>query len=187
MRKRIAMWIFLLLLAAQAPMHATALARMSLEELSAASDAVVEARCLGNEVRQEGGEIWTFANFQVEGTAKGIVPPLITVRLLGGRLGHLTSHVEGVPQFQPGEEVILFLHRTRAGDFAVTSWMQGTFRIRRDARTGEATVTQDSSGAAVFDPKTRSFRYEGIRRAPLAEFRAHLQAILSRQANGRER
>jgi hypothetical protein len=108
------------------------------------------------------------------------------LRLLGGRWRRVTSHVEGVPEFHAGEEAILFLQRTRAGDFAVTSWMQGTFRVRRDAQSGIATVTQDSSSIAVFDPATRQFRQEGIRRVPLAEFRSHLDAILANERERRE-
>jgi hypothetical protein len=168
------------------PVQATTLARMSLEQLTAAADAVVQARCLGNETRREAGEVWTFASFEVEEAMKGLVPRLITVRLLGGRWGQWSVRIEGVPEFRTGEEVVLFLKRTRAGDFAVTSWMQGTFRVHRDAETGAPRVTQDSSSLAVFDPATRSFRHEGVRRTPLGEFRKRLDAILTKQRNGRQ-
>jgi hypothetical protein len=171
---------------AAGPSQATTLARMSLEQLAAAADAVVKGRCLGNQTRSEAGEVWTFSSFEVEEAMKGIVPRLITVRLLGGHLGRWSVRVEGVPEFQPGEEVILFLQRTRAGEFAVTSWMQGTFRVQRDAQSGASSVTQDSSSLAVFDPATRSFRREGVRRAPLGEFRKRLDAILTKQKNGRQ-
>ncbi len=166
--------------------RATTLARMSLEELAAAAHVAVRARCLETESRWESGAIWTFTRFEVTETMKGAVPQLITVRLPGGRVDHLHAFVDGVPRFQPGEDAILFLERTRAGDFAVTSWVQGTFRIHRDAATGQEKVTQDSSGFAVFDPATRKFRTAGVRNLPLEEFRQRLATAMERRETGRE-
>jgi len=160
---------------------ATTLARMKLEELAAAAHAIVQARCLENESRWEGGEIWTLSRFEVFDAMKGALPRLITVRLLGGRVGHVISTVEGIPRFQPGEETILFLERTRAGDFSVTSWVQGTFRIERDPRTGRQSVTQDSSALSVFDPATRRFQRGGLHKLPLPAFKQRLAAILEQQ------
>jgi hypothetical protein len=159
----------------------TTFARMSVEEMVAAADAVVHARCLGTDTRREAGELWTFASFEVEETWKGVAPRLISVRLLGGRLGNLTYRVEGVPEFRTGEEVVLFLQRTRAGDFAITSWVQGTFRVRRDSEASGPLVMQDSSSMALFDPATQRFRQDGERRAPLKEFRARVRELVGKQ------
>ena len=49
----------------------------------------------------------------------------------------------------------------------MAGWVEGTFRIARDPRTGSEIVTQDSSGFAVFDAATRTFRTEGIRKMPI--------------------
>jgi hypothetical protein len=62
----------------------------------------------------------------------------------------------------------------------VAGWVEGTFRISRDPRTGGETVTQDSSAFAVFDTATRSFRTEGIHRMPIEEFRARVAATVAR-------
>lgn len=178
--------VAVLLLLATPPGQATTLARLSLDDLVAASSVVARVQCLGNESRWEAGEIWTFTSFEVLETMKGVVPRLVTVRLPGGRAGHLISTVEGVPRFRPGEEAILFLERTRAGDFSVLSWVQGTFRIRRDPRTGRESVAQDSSAFAVFDPATRRFRPSGIRKLPLELFRERLAEALERSRNRRQ-
>ncbi len=166
--------------------RATTLARMSLDELAAAAHVVAQVQCLGSESRWEGGAIWTFTQFEVMETMKGAAPRLITVRVPGGRVGHLQSFVDGAPRFQPGEEVIVFLERTRAGDFSVTSWIQGTFRIRRDASSGQGSVTQDSSGFAVFDPATRKFRSAGVRNLPLEQFKQRVAEAVERRASGRQ-
>ena len=186
MTRRNFSWAALLTLIVVGPARATTLARMNLDELAAAADAVVHVQCLQNESRWEGSEIWTFTSFEVVETMNGAVPRFLSVRLLGGRVGHLISTVSGVPRFVPGEEAILFLERTRAGDFSVTGWVVGTFRIHRDGRTGKQRVTQDSSSIAVFDAATRGFRAAGIRNLPLEEFRQRVAAAVERARTGRQ-
>lgn len=175
---------FVSLLLGTVTAQATTLVRMNLNELTASASIVARVRCLGNEVRAESGEIWTFTRFEVLETLKGAPPREITVRLLGGRLGGLVSTVDGVPRFRDREETFLFLEPTRAGDLSVTSWVQGTFRIERDSQ-GQERVTQDTSGLAVFDPATRQFRAGGIRRLPVEEFRQRVRAAVEKQRRNR--
>ena len=161
-------------------LRATTLARLSLDQLAAGSDAVARVRCAGAESRWENGSIWTVTTFDVVETLKGQLPGQIEVRLPGGRVGHLTSTVAGTPKFHPGDDAVVFLERSPAGGFTVAGWVEGTFRISRDPRTGSETVTQDSSAFAVFDTATRAFRAEGIRRMPIGEFRARIAAAVAR-------
>jgi len=160
--------------------RATTLARLSLDQLSAGSDAVARVRCAGAESRWENGSIWTVATLEVVETMKGNLPREIAVRLPGGRVGQLIAPVEGTPKFNPGDDAVVFLERSPAGGFTVAGWVEGTFRISRDPRTGSETVTQDSSAFAVFDAATRAFRAEGIRRMPIGEFRARIAAAVAR-------
>jgi hypothetical protein len=164
------------------PAKATSLVRMSLPELAHAARAIVRARCLGSEARWEGGEIWTFTRFEPLETFAGAVPRPFVVRLIGGRVGDIASRVEGVPRFLPGEEAILFLEPTRAGDLSLTAWGEGSFRVHRDPRTARAWVTEDTAAAAVFDPATRRFAPAGVRRMPLARFEQRLRTILRSNA-----
>ena len=157
---------------------ATTIARMSLAQMSQAAALIVRARCTGNSVAVDAGEIWTFTSFDVEETLRGNAPSQVTVRLLGGSLGNITSHVSGIPRFRPGEDVILFLQPTQRGDFSVVSWEQGTFRIRRAPSGTQSYVTQDTASFPTFDPATRQFRATGIRHMPLEKFREQLQALL---------
>lgn len=160
--------------------RATTLARLSLDRLATGSDAVARVRYAHAESRWEDGSIWTVTTFDVVETLKGQLPAQIEVRLPGGRVGHLTATVEGTPKFNPGSEAIVFLQWSRAGGFTVAGWVEGSFRISRDPRTGVETVTQDSSAFAVFDTATRTFHTEGIRRMPIGEFRARIAAAVAR-------
>jgi hypothetical protein len=176
----VALWIVVLLLPA---VRATTLARLSLEQLAAGSDAIARVRAVRAESRWEYGSIWTITTFDVVETFKGSLPGQIAVRLPGGRVGHLISTVEGTPKFAPGNETVAFLQQSTAGGFTIAGWVQGNFRISRDARSGGEIVTQDSSAFAVFDAATRTFRVQGIRRLPIEEFRACLAAAVSRNSN----
>jgi hypothetical protein len=160
---------------------ATTLARMSVAQMSRAAQVIVRAQCEANSTGWDAGEIWTFTTFEVEEVWRGEAPAQISVRLLGGTAGNLTSSVAGIPRFQPGEEVVLFLERTQRGDFSIVSWEQGTFRIRRDIRAGEESVTQDTAALATFDPATRRFEAGGIERMPVDFLHAQVNAALSNE------
>lgn len=157
---------------------ATTLERMSLAKMAVAAPVIVRARCAANSVARDEGEIWTFTSFDVEETWRGSPPARITVRLLGGSMGDITSHVSGVPRFAPGEDVVLFLQPTTSGDFSIVSWEQGTFRIHQDASGTQALVTQDTAWFATFDPATRQFRAAGIHNIQLGELHARVEAAL---------
>jgi hypothetical protein len=161
--------------------QATTLARMSLEQLAAAND-VARVRCVASRTERKADGIWTLTKFYVLRTMKGTLPTQITVRLPGGHIGHLTAAVDGVPRFSPGEEAVVFLQGSPAGGFTVAGWIEGTFRIDRGP-AGRASVTQDSSAFAVFDPASRSFRLEGIHRMPLEQFQKRLAAAIARARN----
>jgi hypothetical protein len=177
------------LLCAATSVHATTLERLSLDQLAAAADATARVRCSSAQSRWENGQIWTVTSFDVLETMKGTLPARITVRLPGGRVGHFTAIVDGTPKFNAAEEVVVFLERipgglkvepAPGGGFSVAAWVEGTFRIRHDPRTGVETVTQDSSNFAVFDTATRTFHTEGIRRMPMEQFRERVATALTR-------
>lgn len=164
-------------------LRSTTLARMDVEELTKTATLVARARCLSIASRWEDGLLWTFTTFVVTETWKGPAPQTLTVRLVGGRVGERRVIVEGVPRFVPGEEVVLFLEPGGKGDWTVTSWAQGTFRVR-PATAGETQVlTQDTGGMALFDAATRRFRAGGVRNMPVEELRRRVLA--ASRARGR--
>jgi hypothetical protein len=158
--------------------YATTLVRMDLKSLARSAEIIVRARCIHSETRWESGSIWTFDDFEVLEIFKGASPLTLRVRLPGGRIAHTETKIDGVPMFAAGEETVLFVEPTSAGDYGVTSWAQGTFRVHRNANS-EARVTQDTSHFAVFDPHTREFAAVGVRNLPISEFRQQLAEAIS--------
>jgi hypothetical protein len=183
-QRRRFLWILFLgglaLLAVAA--SATTLSRLKLEDLAQESTAVARLRCLSATSQWEHGEIWTETRFEVLQREKGALPGVVTVRLLGGHVGHLRSQVNEIPVFRAGEEVYLFLWAREGEAYQVLGWSQGTFRIARNPQSGLEMVTQDSAASPIFDPQARSFRRGGIRNLPVAIFRERLHKAL-RQEN----
>ena len=179
-----AVLVFTTALAAAA--RATTLIRMDLPALARSAQLIFRARCLGAETRWEDGSIWTFYDFRVLESLKGAPLRTIRIRLPGGRVGHLETKVDGTPRFTTGEEVVLFAEKTSSGDYGLTGWAQGTFRIHRNA-AGEARLTQDTSQISVFDPATRTFAPAGIRSMSLSDFRKQVvDALGGADSNPRE-
>jgi hypothetical protein len=163
--------------------NATTLARLSFENLAQQSTAVARLRCLDAKSVWANREIWTETRFELVQSEKGTLPGVITVRLLGGTLGNLHSHVDEVPAFRPGEEVYLFLWSRPGKAYQVLGWSQGTFRIARNAQSGLELVTQDSAATPIFDPQSGAFRRGGVRNLPVAVFRENLHKILAHTAH----
>ena len=181
-KMRAPIFILLLMLVAAPGARGTTLVHMDLVELTHTAQVVARARCRANTTRWEDGHLWTLTTFDVlelwKRTAlQATAPRTITVRLVGGHDRRGTVLVDGVPQFHPGEDVVLFLEPSAApsatpsamGELTVTSWAQGTFRVRRDRHTHQEIAVQDTSGLRVFEPATRALRAGGLRRIPLAE------------------
>ncbi len=176
---------FLVLFVAALPAAPTTFVKISLEQLSGAAPVIVRARCQGNIVSSVGGEIWTISSFEVREVWKGSAPAVVRVRLLGGRTAELTSHVEGVPRFRVGEDVVLFLGPLRRGDYSVAGWAQGTFRIQRGGAEASLLVTQDT---AAFAPAAfaggsaaRAAQSDAVRGMPLEEFRRRVGESIARR------
>lgn len=182
-QRRRFLWILFLcalaLLAVAA--SATTLSRLKLEDLALESTAVARMRCLGASSQWDRGEIWTETRFEVLESEKGTLPGVVTVRLLGGHVGNLHSHVDEVPAFRTGEEVYLFLWAREGEPYQVLGWSQGTFRIGRNSQSGLEVVTQDSASAAIFDPKLHAFHRGGIRNLPVAIFKERLHHALRQE------
>ena len=170
--------LILLALTAAAFANGTTFARLRFEDLAQQSTAVARLRCLGSEFLWDRGELWTETRFEVLDRNKGLLSGIVTVRTIGGISGHLHSRVDSVPIFRAGEEVYLFLWQRPGEPYRVLGWAQGTFRIARNADSGNETVTQDSAMAPIFDPRTRTFRHGGIRNLPVGIFQLKLRRAL---------
>lgn len=149
--------IFLLLLGLTAsPALALTLQLSSAEKLTADSDLIVSGRVISVEYAWEDETrraINTLLTVEVEQYLKGRGNATVVVRQLGGRIGNFGDEIPGVPQFQAGEEVVLFLVSHR-GDYWIHSMALGAFRVFSD-ETGEKLVYNNLPDVTVIDPATQ--------------------------------
>lgn len=121
---------------------ATTVLQLDLADLSRRASRIFVARCEASDFVDLEGRPHTRVVFKVLETVKGDEGERETVLFVGGELEGIRQWLAGMPTFEPGEEVVLFL---TAPDSRGRSWpiglAQGKFRVLRDDR-GEPIVVQ---------------------------------------------
>ncbi len=117
----------------------TTLVRLSLEQLSQASTAIVRARVLGQESRwtPDQTRIVTLTTVAVDQAIKGHPEGTLVVEQPGGTVGNVHVHVAGTVLFRSQAEYLLFLEptTTNPAQFQPVGMLQGAFRFFRDGVT----------------------------------------------------
>jgi len=151
-------------------LYATTVWRLSLDDLVVKADAIVVGQVTDSHTDWTADRklILTTYNFQVGERLKGSTPQTIAVTTVGGKIGNTILHVSGMPEFQPGENAILFLERSGAYT-TVVGLNQGKFRIYN----GE--VSNTISGLTFSDGASGS----GVRMR-LDEFKREIQTRIAR-------
>lgn len=117
--------------AASATVWASTVLKLDLESLVANSEQIVDGRVTKVQSKVEDGKVYTYTTVNVEEGMKGATTgETVTIKQLGGRTDELATWVPGVPHFQDGERVIVFLEKpARDALPVVTGMSQGKFRV----------------------------------------------------------
>jgi hypothetical protein len=126
------------------PAQATTLVRMTLEQLSQASSAIIRGRVVSQESRwnPEHTRIMTFTTIALVQTLKGHPPSTLVIEQPGGKVGEIHVFVAGTVRFHLQTDYVLFLEPSSADSsrFLLVGMVQGACRIYRDAATGQECV-----------------------------------------------
>jgi|GEM_PF-1951827 len=130
MRLRLASTLALFALPA---LSATVRGPADIASLTARADVVVHAKVVGRASAWAGGSpksglIYTQVRLEPIELWKG-APSSITVRVPGGAVGEIDQIVQGTAQFEPGEEVVVYLRQIVPGLFDVSHWALGKFTV----------------------------------------------------------
>lgn len=149
---RLAAAVLLPLTLIAAPLSATIMVKLSLEEMAVKADRIFVGRCTDiaeEEVEAGGGKlpctVYTFETIQV---LKGSLGKIVTVKHIGfrksramelrqrsGGAARLPFFINEMPEYRKGDEVLLFLNReNEQGLSAPIGLTQGAFYVRSDAR-----------------------------------------------------
>ncbi len=172
-----------LLVALALPARATTVLRVPLEEMARACDLVVQARVQAVQpttAPDDERRISTTVRLEILRVLKGHpTAPALTLTLPGGRTDRWTLLIPGMPHFQKGEEVVLFLERTSAG-LRPAGLSLGTFRVRRDPQSGRARAVRDLRGLAVIDRTQQGLQYPDAGPVSHADDEMDLEVLVDR-------
>lgn len=195
MSRRASRWgIILVLLAAfTAPVSATVLVRMDLEKLTAGNELivvgeVVDAYSYWNE---EGSFILTDVQLIATEVLRGTVEQeRITITLMGGTIGDLSTIIVGGAELEPGRSYVLFLNRESLpgvkSSLTVRDHCQGAFDLKPTAG-GLRAISQAFNQPLIADQSGKSEAAGGAQGYPLEALRQSIgRTVASLQAQAAE-
>jgi hypothetical protein len=132
--------------------EAAVIPRLSAEELTARSEAILQGSVVRSWAAWDDKHkyIWTHYEIAVSDTIRGAAGRTFTISEPGGTLDGRTQLVSGVTRYAIGEDAVLFLYRTPIGYWRVTGGPQGKFTIASDGRVRvdrDATVVRGDRAA----------------------------------------
>lgn len=165
---------------------ATTVQKFTMGDLTKRSESIVRAKVEGQFSRRDdiNHEIYTYTTISVLEPVKGAAgEKQITIRQLGGAVDHLVSYVPGMPTFQKGEEVVLFLSaKDREGYPWVVGLQQGKYTVVT-GDNGLKSVRNELTGLRLLTPNGATTEGTTARDLPLAEFLSGIRTNLN--ADGR--
>src|SRR6185503_12423662 len=183
--RRLILIVVLLLCAHE--VRATVLLPAEFREIVAGSQIIVYGRVA--DVRPEWSDDRTRIDTIVTVTAgtylKGGPARSVTFRVPGGQIGRYRNLVVGAPQFQAGEEAVLFLSASGPSIAHVFGLSQGVFRVRVDERTGRRLVIPPVLMAQGDEPQAITRGDRSRRQLSLEAFAATVRTAMAQPSGAR--
>ncbi len=132
------------------PLSATTLERLTLEQMSQQSAAVVRARVTGSHTAVRGNDIYTYFQLQLVETWKSSGQPVTEVAVPGGVANGVRQIATGAPDLKVGQEYVLFLWTSRSGMTQIVGLSQGVFRISAD-HSGSVLAQRPAASEPMLD------------------------------------
>jgi hypothetical protein len=163
-------------------LRATVIVPIEFRELVTIAPVIVHGRVV--DVRSDWVDgrrsVETFVTVEAEEYLKGDLGERLTIKVPGGQLGRYRTVFIGAPEFQDGDEVVLFLTGSAPSYPYIIGLSQGAFRVVTDARSGRRMVTTPivmGKGGEDPEPVVRG----AVSRKPLAieAFRNVVRLVIS--------
>lgn len=134
-----------MMLALASMARATTLMEESFEDLVSKADGILIGTV--DDIRAGRGadqDIYTFVTLtQLEVVKGSYSQNAFTLRILGGELNDEGLHIEGAPQFDLHERVMVFLRGNGESMVPIVGWTQGVFRLPDDSGSASAVLDHD--------------------------------------------
>ncbi len=154
---------------------ATTVIRMDLPALVQESDSVVQGQIERVDARWDDQTklIFSYISVRVYEPFKGGPASTVLIRQIGGKVGPINLSVLGMPTFQIGEQVILFLKRNPELTYHVVGLSQGKYEI------ADGFAIANASGISLADRSTGEVAEGGpVGREPLETFKAKIRSLV---------
>lgn len=155
-------------------LEATVLVPIEFRELVSTAPVIVHGRVVDVRSALVDGRrsVETFVTVEAGEYLKGRLGTHFTIRIPGGQVGRYRTVFVGAPEFQAGDELVLFLQTPRASLPHIVGLSQGAFRVVFDPRTGQRMVatpivmgkgTGDAERVVRGDPSRRPVTMDAFR------------------------
>lgn len=122
------------------------------DEMVVESRAIVTGRVIGVSTSVDAGSdlVYTYIRLEVSSVLKGnITEHEIVLKELGGETRERGTLIFGMPKFESGQDVLLYLNTWPSGALRVHQGFLGKFNINRDPSSGRVFVERQAEGESV--------------------------------------
>jgi hypothetical protein len=141
------------LVAMPATVLAATAVKLDMPHLVERSEVIVVAQVTDLESKlEEDGRVYTTIHLQTEEVLKGQMRKEFSLRQVGGRDGDVATRAPGMPGFEEGETVFLFLRNVDTFP-VVTGLSQGKFHVALGPDESTRYVVPQVDGVRLLDPK----------------------------------
>jgi len=161
------------MLSAPSGVTASTVVLMELDALVAESDSIVQGIVEHVESRWEDSYVFTYVTVRIDDPLKGDRSRTLTIRQVGGSVGDRDVFISGMPRFEPGMGLILFLTDSQNGTFHVTGMNQGSYVISQDY------AISNISGVDLLSPKSGIVSSASVvKRVEVEQFKARIRELV---------
>ena len=149
--------------------------QLDLEGLVARADTIVQGRteAVYSQWDSDRRVIYTYISIGVDDILKGESRRSLLVKQLGGTVGSLVMTVSGMPGFDVGAGVIVFLEDSGNGTLQIVGLNQGKYVVVEDS------AISNISGVDLLNPKTGLLSGASVvNRVPLEEFKDKIRELV---------
>jgi len=149
---------------------------MSLSDLAREATLIVDARVMAVQSVADTGRIERIVTLRVAALWKGESEDVLHLRVPGGTLGRMRTVMTGVPEFEPGDRLVLFLDAHPAAGLRILGLHQGAWRVQVSPLDGRAHVGPAGRTSDAGGPLTRGALAQ--RPIPVDQFRSIVAGLL---------
>jgi len=157
-----------------ARLQSATLEQLSLSDLVARSTAIVHGTVQGSYTAFSGPLIFTHYRVQVAERWKGAGGATIDVAVPGGVASGIRQTYSGAPQFQPGDECVMFLWTGKSGITQIMGFSQGVFVVAPDG-SADPNATRNASHELMLDSST----HQQVTDQPITMHLSALRALVT--------